>query len=330
LKLLVLSDADVRRLLPIAECVEVMESVLRDLTLGHAEQPLRMIVRPERAPGLLGLMPAYRQSGGEAAAFGLKVIGVVDGNRDKGKDSHQGAVLLQDGETGEPLALMNASAITAIRTAAVSGVATRALARPDAGDLAILGASVQAVTHLEAMACVRRLRRVRVTSRHFENAQRFAAAFGPGRPFPVEPVHSAEAAVRGADIVVTVTNSATPVVARGWLDDGAHINAVGASVPSRREIDTATMAAAWIFVDRRESAEHEAGDYILAAGEGAIGPESIRAELGEVLTGRKPGRTSHDQITLFKSLGLAVEDLASAQYLYRRAQVEGAGAWVEF
>ena len=267
---------------------------------------------------------------GERAAYGLKAVCVFHENPSRGLDAHQGCVLLFSGETGELLAAMNASAITAVRTAAVSGAATRRLAREDACELALVGSGVQARTHLAAMASVRDIRRARVASLHFEHARKFAEELSADYPFPVEAVESAEEAVRGADIIVTATTAREPVLRRGWVAHGAHINAVGTYSPDAREIDTETMTAASLFVDRRESALSEAGDYILAAREGAIGPEHIRAELGEVLAGLRPGRISPDEITLFKSLGLAVEDLAAAEYLYRQAQTKAAGTWVEF
>lgn len=330
MKLLILSAADVQRLLPMAECIEVMRGALRDLAEGRVEQPLRTILRPKDAPGLLGCMPSYRRGEDGAGAFGVKLVGVFHDNVARGKDAHQGGVLLFDGLTGEPLAIMNASAITAIRTAAVSGLASQLLARPEAGDLAILGSGVQARSHLQAMACARRLRRVRVASRSFENARRFAAEMAKQSPVPIEAVPTTEAAVRGADLIVTATSAAEPVLRREWIADGAHLNVVGASLKDRREVDGATMAASAIFVDRRESAENEAGDYLLAIQEGALAKGSIRAELGELLTGARPGRGSASEITLFKSLGLAIEDLASAQHLYARAKAAGAGASVEF
>jgi ornithine cyclodeaminase len=153
---------------------------------------------------------------------------------------------------------------------------------------------------------------------------------GPRYGFPIEAVETVEAAVRGADLIVTATTSTAPIVKRAWVAPGAHLNVVGSSTPMAREVDTAMMSAARLFVDRRESALNEAGDYLIAASEGAIGPEHIRAELGELLTGHRPGRTALDEITLFKSLGLAVEDLAAADYVYRRACAEGVGTWVAF
>ncbi len=325
-KVLVLSHGEVERLLPMAACIELMAEALAELARGRAHQPLRPVFRPPGAAGLVALMPAYR--GGGAPAFGLKTIGVFPGNVARGLDAHQGSMMLFDGETGELRALMNAAAITAIRTAAVSAVATRILAREDAGDLALLGSSVQARSHLQAMASVRPLRRVRVASRRPERAQAFALQ--TRAPCPIEAVPTAEEAVRGADLVVTVTSAAEPVVRRAWLGAGTHLNVVGASLPDRREVDGAVVAAARLFVDRRESAENEAGDYRLAVREGAIAEGHIRAELGEVLIGAAPGRTGRDEITLFKSLGLAVEDLWAADHVFRRASQERIGAWVEY
>ncbi len=325
---LVLDETEVRRLLPMDACIEAMAEVLTALARGEAQQPLRSILKPAGAPGLVATMPAWR--GGPEAAFGVKIVGVFPGNVAKGQDAHQGAVVLCSGETGEPKAFLNASAITAIRTAAVSGVATRLLARADAGDLALIGSSVQAATHLEAMAVVRPLRRVRVCSRDPERAQAFARRHAGRFGFAVEAVADVEQAVRGALLVVTATSSATPVLRRDWLAAGAHLNVVGASLPDRREVDGPTMAAASLFVDRRESTVNEAGDYLLALQEGAIGSDHIRAELGDLLTGRHPGRASADEITLFKSLGLAVEDLAAAALVYRRALEAGAGQRVAF
>ncbi len=194
MSLLMLNQTEIEQLLPMPHCIEVMTQALIALAKGQVHLPLRMVVRPPEAAGVMALMPAY--VAGDSAALGVKVINVFNGNPAKGKDSHQGAVLLFDAETGEPLAVMNASAITAIRTAAVSGVATRLLAREEAGDLAIIGSGVQARSHLAAMACVRSIRRVRVASRNFEHAQRFAAEMQPHYAFPIEPVETIEAAVR--------------------------------------------------------------------------------------------------------------------------------------
>jgi ornithine cyclodeaminase/alanine dehydrogenase-like protein (mu-crystallin family) len=322
---LVLGEADVARLLPMEECVEVMAEALAALERGDMEQPLRFVVRPAEAAGLMGLMPAYRAR--PEAAYGLKAVCVFPGNPARGLDAHQGAVLLFDGETGGLRAALNASAITAIRTAAVSAVATRLLAREDARELAILGAGVQARAHLRAMAVVRPFERARVWSRTAEHARALAAE--AGAPFPVEAAASAEDAVRDADVVCTTTSSPEPVLRRAWLRAGAHVNAVGSSIPTTRELDTETVAAAALFVDRRESTVNEAGDFLFPQREGAIGPGHIRAELGELLVGAPAGRTSPDELTVFKSLGVAVEDLAAAEHLYRRARETGAGTEVD-
>ncbi len=328
MSVLILTNSEIERLLSMDACIGVMTDALVALARGAVHQPLRMIVQPPTAAGLMALMPAYISH--PTASYGLKAICVFPANPSKGKDAHQGSVLLFSAETGELLALMNASAITAIRTAAVSGVATRALAREDASSVAIIGSGVQARTHLAALAAVRPVRLARVASRHFENARRFAREVSPGYAFPVEPVERVEEAVRGADLIVAATNASEPVVKREWIQPGAHLNAVGASQPHKRELDTATVKAATLFVDRRESVLNEAGDYLIAAREAGFGPDHIRAELGEVLIGARPGRTSRDEITCFKSLGLAVEDVAAAGHLYRRAREERVGHWIEF
>lgn len=328
MNVLLLGHDEVLALLPVGECVALMREALVSLAEGRVHQPLRTIVRPPDAAGVMGLMPSY--SSGEHAAFGLKAICVFGGNPALGMDSHQGAVLLFGARTGELQAVVNASAVTAVRTAAVSGVATEALAREDACDLAVIGAGVQARSHVEAMSHVRRIKRCRVASRSMESARKLADELNGSRAFPVEAVETIEEALRGADLIVTATNSTEAVVRREWVREGAHINAVGSCTPNARELDAATVAASSMFVDSVESTVNEAGDYLRALREGAIGPEHIRAELGEVLRGTKPGRTSDGEITLFKSLGLAVEDLAAAGYLYRKSKETGAGTWVRF
>lgn len=316
----ILDEADVRRLLPMAECIEVMAAALTALARGEVHNPLRFVVRPPGQASLLGLMPAHR--GGDAPLWGLKSVAIFPGNAARGLDLHQGFVALFDGATGETRAILNAGALTAVRTAAVSAVATRLLAAPGARTLAILGAGIQAKAHLEAMRALHEpvLERVVAWSRT------------PGRvttELPgVEEVASGEEAVRAGDVVVTATSAAEPILAREWLRPGAHVNAVGSSVPTTRELDTATMRDAALFVDRRESTLNEAGDYLFAARDGAIGPGHIRAELGELLLGTGEGRRGPEELTVFKSLGLAVEDLAAAEHVLRRAESEDAGALV--
>jgi ornithine cyclodeaminase len=305
MSLLVLSDADVRALLPMHECIEAMDRVLRELARGELHQPLRFVTRPPGAESLMGFMPAHR--GGAQPVWSLKEIVIAPGNPARhGLDAHQGGVLLHDGETGELRALLNASAVTEIRTAAVSAVATRALARPGARTVAIVGAGVQARSHAEAMRAVLGEVELRTWSRRDGG--------------------TAEEAVRGADVVCTCTSSREPVLRLGWLAPGAHVNAIGASVPTSRELDEETVAAATLVVDRRESALHEAGELIIPG----FGEERIAAELGEVLVGSHPGRTAEDELTVFKSLGLAVEDLAAAELVFAKARERGLGTEFDF
>jgi len=325
---LVLGADAVNRLLPMEICIEVMTSALTDLSCGEFLQPLRTVVRPPEALGVMAMMPAYRK--GPPSAYGLKAICFFHGNPAFGKDAHQGCVLLSSGETGELLAIMNASAITALRTAAVSAVATRLLARPDAGDLTIIGSGIQARAHLIALSSVRPIRRARVVSLNADHPKQLAEEMRSKLPFPITPCTDVEEALKDADIIVTATSARQPVLRREWISPGAHINAIGTYSPEAREIDSATMAAARIFVDRRESALNEAGDYLIPMKEGLIGPESILAEIGEVLLRVKPGRTSLDEITLFKSLGLAIEDMACAEYLYQQARAQNVGSVIQF
>jgi ornithine cyclodeaminase/alanine dehydrogenase-like protein (mu-crystallin family) len=313
----ILDEHDVRRLLPMDECIEAMAGALASLARGELHNPLRFIVRPPGAENVLGLMPAYRAS--PAAVYALKTVAVCPANSARGLDPHQGFVALFDGETGETRAIMNAAAITAVRTAAVSGVATRVLAREGARTLAILGAGFQAAAHLDAMRAVRDFDRILMWSRT------------PGRAAVhegVEEAASAEEAVRDADVVVTATTATEPVLRRAWLKEGAHVNAIGSSIPTTRELDTATMVEGSLYVDRRESTVNEAGDYLFPLREGALTPAAIRGELGEVLIGSVEGRRSEEELTVFKSLGLAVEDLAAAEHVLERAEAENAGTVV--
>ena len=325
----VLSAEDVAQLLPMRACIDLMRDALGALAKGQALVPLRLVMRMPDASGFLGLMPGYIAPDGKAdGALGMKAVSVFPGNASRGIDTHQGAVLLFEADTGRLSALMDGGTITAIRTAAVSGVATDLLARRDAAELAILGAGVQARTHLEAIAAVRPLRRARIWSRTAEHAEALAKQESSKYAFPIEVAPSPEAALRNADVVATVTASPEPVVQRAWLKRGAHINAVGSSIPTTRELDSTTVADARLYVDRRESALNEAGDVLIPMREGKIKAEHIVAELGEVIIGKSQGRRSADELTIFKSLGLSVEDVASAAFIAREAQRRGVGQTV--
>ncbi|MGH7741194.1 MAG: ornithine cyclodeaminase family protein [Candidatus Eiseniibacteriota bacterium] len=326
MSVIVIPAAEVDRVLPMHETIEAMDRVLRSLARGEAVLPLRSLVKLPGGDGLLGLMPAVL---GEPAIMGLKVVSVMPGNHGTELDAHQGAVMIFETGRGQPLAIIDATSVTRIRTGAVSGVATRALAREDAGDLAILGSGTQAISHLEAMSVVRKLRRVRVWSNSTENARRFAEREGARLKLEVEVTASAEQAVRGADLICTTTSAREPILQGDWISEGAHINAVGACFPTTRELDTAAMRRARLFVDRRESALNEAGEFLIPRAEGAITDAHILGELGEVLLGKVPGRKSADDVTLFKSLGIAIEDLAAAHWAWQRARAEGIGIEIE-
>lgn len=321
MNVLVLSYDDVVRLLPMEACIEVMADALRITSRGGAVLPLRSVVWMPDRTGMIGLMPGFLET---PTSLGLKVVSIFPGNHGTGFDSHQGVVMLFDTRHGSPRAIIDASSITAIRTAAVSGVATRALARDTAGDLAIIGSGVQAATHLAAMRAVRKLRRVRVWSRNHTNAQRFADRSG----MQVEVMPTARAAVEGADLICTTTAAREPILEGAWLAPGAHINAVGACFAATRELDTPAVARSRLIVDRKESTLHESGDYLLAKKDGAIGEDHIAGELGDLLLGRFTGRCSADDITLFKSLGIAIEDLAAAHHVYTQAVARGGGVSV--
>jgi ornithine cyclodeaminase/alanine dehydrogenase-like protein (mu-crystallin family) len=319
---LLINQAQVNQLLTMAECIQVMEQAFRALAAGDTLQPLRQVMWLPDKRGVLAAMPAYL---GGIETIGLKAISVFPGNHATPFDSHQGVVLLFEARNGQMQAILDATAITAIRTAAVSALATRLLARPEAAELAILGSGTQARTHLEAMRLVRPIRRVRVWSRNPEHVSRFAMQEAQRHGIPVEALPSAQAAVEGADIICTTTSAAEPVLLGEWLTPGCHLNAVGSSTPNARELDTPAVVRARLYVDRRESALNEAGELLYALKEGAVGEGHIQAELGDLLVRKAPGRQSAEEITLFKSLGLAIEDLAAAHFIYQKALGQNVG-----
>jgi ornithine cyclodeaminase/alanine dehydrogenase-like protein (mu-crystallin family) len=332
--LLVLSGGAVRSVLSYPRCADAMRAALAARARGEVFQPLRSVLKPDGAAGLMATMPSYQPGTG----YGLKAITITPGNPALGLDTHQGIVLLSDTETGQPLAVLNASAVTEIRTAAVSAVATEQLVVPGADVLAIVGTGVQARSHLMAIASTLPLAEVRIAGSAAAKAAKFAADVAPaalaevGATVRVTACDSVRAAIEVAHIVVTATSSATPVLEQEWLTPGTHINAVGACLPHTRELDTPTVAGAALFADSRESVLAESGDYLLAVAEGAIGPDHIRAEIGDLLAGIAPGhgRRSASEITIFESLGLAIEDLAAAMAAYQAARESGEGHWIEF
>lgn len=330
MRVLLLSHRDVVAALPPEACAEAMAAVLAEHARGETYMPLRSVMMPPDAGGFMGLMPGWRApQRGNAAVFALKAVCIMPGNPARGLDAHQGLVTLFDGESGQPTAILDASAITEIRTAAVTAVATSVLARQDARTLAIIGAGTQARAHLPALARVREFAQIRVYAPTEAHARALVEQAGDMRP-ELSIAASAEQALRDADVVVTVTSSREPVLRRDWLKPGAHVNAVGASSPQAREIDAATVAASALFCDSRESLRTEAGEFRLAIAEGLIsGEEHVRAELGAVLAGTAPGRRDDSELTLFRSLGLAVEDLAAAEQAVAAAAELGIGTEVE-
>ncbi|MGH8272540.1 MAG: ornithine cyclodeaminase family protein [Gammaproteobacteria bacterium] len=323
----VIGHREVVELLPMADCVEVMAGMFQTLGRGEAIQPLRQVVRQPDRRGALGLMPSYL---GAPPALGAKVVSVFPGNAATCYESHQGAVLLFETGNGRLLAIIDAGAITSIRTAAVSALATRLLAREEGGDLAILGAGTQANMHLAAMQTARQIKSVRVWSRDADHARRFAETTSARYGLSVTPTANARDAVTGADIICTVTGAKAPILQGEWIVPGTHINAVGASVPPFRELDTDAVVRSRVFVDRKESALAEADDLRIPLQEKAIAEDHIRGELADLALERVIGRTGADDITLFKSVGLAVEDLAAAQHVYERAVATGAGTQLDF
>ena len=326
-RLVVLDRHDVSRLLPMHECVDVMAGALASVARGNAILPLRPMIRLPDSPNIFALMPAYL---GEPKSVGVKVLTVFPVNHGTPIDAHQGAVLLFEADHGRLLAILDATTVTAIRTAAVSALATRLLARDDAEELAILGAGTQGRMHLEAMTVVRPVRHVRVWSRTTEHARALARLAREKFDLSAEVCSTPAHAVDSASIVCTTTAAATPVLEGTWLRPGAHVNAVGACIPTTRELDTEAVRRARLYVDRRESALAEPGDILVPLREGAIGTDHIVAEIGELLIegGERFRRRNEDEVTLFKSLGLAVEDLAAAHHVYRKAQATGAGTWI--
>ncbi|HEU5170700.1 MAG TPA: ornithine cyclodeaminase family protein [Gemmatimonadales bacterium] len=327
---LLLRESEVAALLPMEAAIGIMERALAAFSSGAVLQPVRQALAIDPHAGYLGLMPAHLRSGGGggAEALGAKAVTFYTGNAARGLPTHMAVILLWDAATGALLAIMDGRLITEVRTAATSAAAAKILARPEAGMLALLGSGVQARSHLEAFRHVRAIREVRVWSRtpaHAEALVREAGASGvAARSCP-----TAEEAVRGADLLVTVTSSPTPVLRGRWISPGAHVTAVGAPRPDWRELDAEAVARARVFVDSRAGALAESGDLLGALKEGAIDEGHIAGEIGGVLAGAVRGRTTPQEITLFKSLGMAVEDVATASYVYQQARARGAGREVE-
>ena len=326
MKVLIADQTLVTRLMPLDVAIGVMKDAFLMLAGGDVAMPPRSLLDLPGRDGLLGLMPAFL---GGIEAVGVKVVAAFEVNAGTKYDGHQGIVLFFDTQRGMLRAIVDATAITAIRTAAVSGLVTDLLAREDAGDVAIIGAGTQAHTHLQAMCAVRPVRRVRVFSKSMESATAFAERAARIVGLPIEVAETAEAAVTGADLICTATTATEPVVLGDWVSPGAHVNAIGAYTPSTRELDSALVAKSRLYADKRDFLLHEGGEFVIPKNEGLIGDDHIVGELGELLTGQAPGRSSPQQITVFKSLGVAIEDLAAAHFVYEAAKERGEGTWID-
>jgi ornithine cyclodeaminase/alanine dehydrogenase-like protein (mu-crystallin family) len=323
----VLRGAEVRQLLPMAECIELMQQTMIAVAEGRVVLPLRSILVMPGDRGMMGVMPGYLA---DPECFGVKLVSLIPRNKPPQYSSHLGLVLLFEAEHGQPVALLDAAEITAIRTAAASGLATRLLARAEAGDLAVLGAGEQARSHLEAMLCVRSLRRIRIWARDRDRARQFADSEGKRHSVAIETCASVREAVAGADLICTTTKAREPILLGDWLTPGVHLNLVGSSIAVAAEIDTAAVVKSRFFVDCRNSTVNEGGEYLQALKSGAISPDHILGEIGEVANRSKIGRRSPLDITIYKSLGIAPQDLASAHHVLQKARALRVGQVIDF
>ncbi len=306
-------------LLPMNECIDVMEKMFHSLAGGECTQPLRSMMWLPGHTGLLGMMPGHA---GSLGVMGIKVVSVFHGNRDAGLPSHLGVVILFDAKHGQPLMIFDGAEITAIRTAAASALATRLLSRENSALLTVIGSGEQAERHIEAISLVRNIKQINLWSRKGKNAMELVNKMAGKNNIPVSIKKNAEEAVENADIICTVTSSSQPVVMGDWISGGAHINAVGSCSPATRELDTVAIVKTKLFTDCYESLFNEAGDFLIPKKEGAVTDSHVKGELGEVLTGTKKGREHDEEITLFKSLGIAAEDIFSAYHIYGKIKQE--------
>lgn len=329
---LALSATDVRELVPMRTAVELMKQVFAAESRGETISPLRLPVNMPDGSGVVLYMPAYVPAQGETpAASGTKVVSVFAGNRDLGLPTIHAVVVCVDPQTGAPLGILEGATITALRTGAVSGAATDLLAREDSATLAIIGAGAQGVTQAAAVCAVRPITSIRVYDVFEASRTSFAARLAdwmPGGVPEVIVVDSAEDAVRTADVICTATTATSPVFEDAWVKDGTHINAIGAYTPEMQEIPDGTLARAYIVVDVVEAALHEAGDLIQAIARGSIGEAQVQTELGRIVTGENPGRADAAQVTFFKSVGNAIQDMIVAGSALQLAEAQGRGTSV--
>ncbi len=320
-----LSGEDVRNSLPMAEAIEIMKRAFAQLSSGQVSLPPRTQLDLSGQRGIALFMPSYSPA---AERVGIKIITLCGDNPPRGLPRIQALMCVLDSITGTPLAILDGTLLTAIRTGAASGAATDLLARPDASTVAVFGAGVQGRTQLAAVCAVRPIRKVWIFDATRELAERFAVELGPALGVDIQPADSAAQAVRTADVICTATTSKTPVFCDRDLRPGVHINAVGSYQPVVQEIPAETVVRAQLVVDHRHSALEETGDLIIPMAQGLFEPDHIHAELGEIVTGCRSGRKSPETVTLFKSVGVAIQDLAAADHVLRRAEQLGLGTEV--
>jgi alanine dehydrogenase len=321
---LLLTETDVRDLLPAAELIEVMDRAIAAFSGGRVTQPVRSTVQVGPSRNFLGVMPAYLAS---PAALGVKLVTVFDRNSSRGLPSHLATIVLLNPETGTLDVILDGRYITAVRTAAVSAVAVRQLAREDAGTLAVLGSGIQARSHVELLPLVRQFRDIRAWSPVPDHLHRFVSDVASDA---LHAASSAQQAVHGADVIALVTSSITPVLQDDWVSPGALVISVGACRPDMREMDPTLVARSRLFVDSRDAALVEAGDIVQGIREGLFTAAHVAGELGDVILRRSPARATAGDVVIFKSLGLAVEDVAAAQLVYARAVAQGRGREISF
>ncbi len=324
--MLILSEKEVQSLAEVQELIPVLERAHIQYSTGKAVMPVRLVVPLPQIEGRITSMPGYLN---EDKALGMKVVTFFPNNLKQNLPQILATVMLFSAETGKMIAAMDGNYITAIRTACVSAMATKALANPESGVLGVLGAGVQARAHIRALTQIRKISEIKVYDIFEASARRLQESLDKENGIKIHVVQSAREAVRDADLLVTVTTAKQPIVKAEWLKPGMHINAVGSHRPDLREIDGATLAAAKIVVDSREAIMAECGDILLAIEEKAITADSIHAEIGEVLAGKRPGRASADEITLYKAVGIAIQDVATAHLVYRKALEQNVGTNIE-
>jgi alanine dehydrogenase len=324
--MLILSDEQVRGLVDIEDLIDVLEQAHVQFSMGKVVMPVRLVVPLTEIKGRITSMPAFLS---QESALGIKIISYFQDNLKHGLPAILATISLYSTDTGKLMVLMDGVTITAIRTACASAMATKALANPETPVLGIIGAGTQARTHIRALSKVRSLERVLIWSPSGTSAQKVKEELEEEMGFEILPQSSAEAVVREADLLATVSAAGEPVLKAAWLKAGVHINAVGSHRPDLREIGSDTLVRATVVVDSRDAVYSECGDILLAIAEGAISREHIRGEIGEVLAGRKVGRTSEGEVTLYKSVGIALQDVAAAMLVYRRALERGVGTQVE-